>query len=51
MLNIELVEGAVLDSAKQYRDQVGATVATTLRLCLPYKGSGRTLVADAWFGS
>jgi hypothetical protein len=26
-------------------------VATTLRLCLPYKGTGRTLVADAWFGS
>ena len=26
-------------------------MATTLRLCLPYKGTGRTLVADAWFGS
>ena len=26
-------------------------MACTLRLAYPYRGSGRTLVADAWFGS
>lgn len=26
-------------------------MATTLRLAKPYKGTGRTLLADAWFGS
>lgn len=51
MLQVELVEGQLADSTKQYRDQVGASVATTLRLALPYRGTGRTLVADAWFGS
>ena len=50
-MNVDLVEGKEADSSKRYRDVVGPTVACTLRLAYPYKGSSRTLVADAWFGS
>lgn len=51
MLHAEIAEGKEKDAAKEYRDQVGATTATTLRLCKPYRGTGRMLVADSWFGS
>lgn len=51
ILNIDLAEGKERDARKEYRDEVGASVATTLRLCKPYKGSGRCVVADSWFGS
>ncbi len=30
---------------------MGATTATTLRLTEPWKGSGRIVVGDSWFGS
>ena len=46
-----MVEGKEADAAKKYRDQVGATTATTLRLVEPWRGSGRTVVGDSWFGS
>lgn len=49
MLNIELAEGKEKDAAKAYRDEVGATTATTLRLTKPYAGTGRCGVWDAWF--
>ena len=51
MLSAELYEGKDVDATKQYRDQVGATTACTLRLTAPYKGSARIVVADSWFGS
>ena len=51
VLQMEMVEGRELDATKKYRDQVGASTATTLRLCEPWAGSGRIVVADAWFGS
>ena len=51
ILNAEMVEGKEADSLKEYRDQVGATTATTLRLVKPYGGSGRTVIGDSWFGS
>ena len=51
MLNIDLAEGKDRDARKEYRDEVGASVATTLLLCKPYKGSGRCVIGDSWFGS
>ena len=51
MLNMELVEGKEREERKEYRDQVGASPATTLRLAKPYKGTGRVVIADSWFGS
>lgn len=51
MLNAELAEGKARQARKQYRDQVGESTAVTLRLCKPYKGTGRVVVADSFFGS
>lgn len=51
MLMVELAEGKARDAMKQYRDQVGASTATTLRLTSCYKGTGRVVIADSWFGS
>lgn len=51
LLNAEVVEGKELDAQKKWRDEVGASTATTLRLCEPYQGTGRTIIGDAWFGS
>ena len=51
VLNCDLVEGKHLDALKSWRDEVGATTAVTLRLCEPWKGSGRTVIGDSWFGS
>ena len=51
LMNAEISEGAEIDRKKEFTDQYGATTATTLRLCKPWWGSGRTLVGDAWFGS
>ena len=45
MVAAEIAEGAARDERKEYRDQVGATTATTLRLCKPWAGSGRTVIA------
>ena len=35
----------------EYRDVCGASPATTLRLTKFWAGSGRTVIADSWFGS
>ena len=35
---------------KEWVSEMGATVANTLRLCKPFFGSARTVVADSWFG-
>lgn len=51
MLNVEMAEGKDKDAAKEYRDEVGATTATTLRLAKPFKGTGRCVIGDSWFGS
>ena len=51
MLKAEMAEGKELDAAKEYRDFLGASPATTLRLAKPYAGSGRVVIGDSWFGS
>ena len=51
MLVAELAEGKAIDARKQFRDQVGASTATTLRLTQPYAGTGCSVIADSWFGS
>eukprot|EP00798_Chlamydomonas_sp_ICE-L_P002138 gene2138-18187_t len=51
VFNVELVEGKEQDSLKEFYAEYGATLATTLRLCKPWFGSGRQILADSWFGS
>ena len=38
-------------AAKEFVDEYGTTTATMLRLTAAYHGTGRIIVADAWFGS
>ena len=51
LLKAEINEGKERMAQKEYRDQVGASTASTLRLTKDYAGSQRTVVADARFGS
>ena len=52
MLNVDVVEGKELDHAKEFVAVCGRpSTATTLRLVAPYKGKGKTVIADSWFGS
>lgn len=51
VLNIELYEGREFMAEKEHVNRVGATTATCLRLTEPWKGSGRIIVGDSWFGS
>lgn len=51
MLNVEVVEGKEADAKKKYRDEVGATTSCTIRLTEPWRGTGRIVVGDSWFGS
>ena len=51
VLNLELYEGKNLMASKDHVDRVGATTAACLRLTDPWKGSGRIVVGDSWFGS
>ena len=51
MTFMELYEGADRIQDKAFVQQFVATTATTLRLTDPWKGSGRIVVADSWFGS
>ena len=46
-----MVEGAEQDSGKSYNQEWGKSTGCTLRLTEPYHGTGRTVVADSWFGS
>ena len=48
---IDLVEGAEQDAGKSYNQEWGKSTGCTLRLTEPYHGTGRTVVADSWFGS
>ncbi len=50
-INAELTEGKVRDAEKEYRDEVGQSTAVTLRLCKPWSGTGRCVIADSFFGS
>lgn len=51
VLAAEMAEGKELDAAKAYRDVLGASPATTLRLTEPYKDTARVVIGDSWFGS
>lgn len=53
MLNIDLVEGAETDRRKRFMAETGnkQSTATTLRLVEPWRGSGKVIVGDSWFGS
>ena len=51
LFQFELQEGKDLDNAKQYVEEYGATCALVLRMMEPFKGSGRVLIGDSWFGS
>lgn len=51
MLAAEVVESKEVMVDKEYRDETGASTATTLRLTKYWAGTGRTVVADSWFGS
>ena len=51
MLAAEVVEGKVVDATKKWFAETGATTSCTLRLVEPYKGTGRVVIGDSWFGS
>ena len=51
VLNMELYEGKKYMKTKEWVGDFGDTCATTLRLMDPWKGSGRIVVGDIWFGS
>lgn len=51
MLAAEVSESKDVMATKEYRDVTGASTATTLRLTKYWAGSGRTVIADSWFGS
>ena len=51
VINMELYEGVQRMREKEGVQELGATTATTLRLTEPWRGSGRVVVADSWFGS
>ena len=51
VLNLELYEGKDYMKSKKGVKEHGATCATTLRLTEPWKGSGRVVIGDSWFGS
>lgn len=51
VLHMELYEGKDDMKDKRYTKELGATTATCLRLTEAYKGSGRIIMADSWFGS
>ena len=51
MLAAEVPESKEVMAKKEYRSITGASCATSLRLTKYWAGSGRTVVADSWFGS
>ena len=51
MLFAELYEGKNIMKYKRYVNEVGATTACCLRLTEPWKGTGRVVISDSWFGS
>ena len=51
LLNIDIQEGKLRNAAKEFNDTHKRSTGCTLRLLKPWFGSGRTLIADSWFGS
>ena len=51
VLHIEMYEGKEYMQEKNYVSTFGAATASAIRLAEYWKGSGRVVVADAWFGS
>ena len=51
VLYAELYEGKEIMQYKDYVDDFGATTACCLRLTDPWKGTGRLVIGDSWFGS
>ena len=51
IIKIELNEGKEKMREKDHVLEYGATTAAVLRLTKDYRGSGRTVIADSWFGS
>ncbi|GMF35412.1 unnamed protein product [Phytophthora fragariaefolia] len=49
LLGLELVEGTERQKQKPYAAELGEGTAIVLRLAEPYKGTGRTIVADSAF--
>jgi Transposase IS4 len=50
LLVAEIDKGKKVMEKEKYRKDWGHTTATTLRLCEPYFGKKKILIADAWFG-
>ena len=51
ILFLELQEGRDAMRAKQWSAEFGAGAACTLRMTRFWHGTGRTIIADSWFGS
>ena len=51
VLGIELYEGKDVMKEKEFTGLLGATAATCLRLTKAWKGTGRVVIGDSWFGS
>ncbi len=51
LLNAEIVEGVEKDTNKEYNGVWGKSTGCTLRLCRPWHGKARVIIADSWFGS
>ena len=51
VLHMELYADSEENSHREYAAEMGVMTATTLRLSKHWKGTGRTVVADSWFGS
>ena len=51
VVRLELNEGRQRMREKEFVPEYGATTATVLRLTKDVQGTGRTVIADSWFGS
>ena len=51
VVRLELNEGRQRMQEKEFVPEYGATTATVLRLTKHVQGTGRTIIADSWFGS
>ncbi|CAG8764939.1 9436_t:CDS:2, partial [Ambispora leptoticha] len=50
-LQLDPVEPPIYANKKKFSDQYSPTIATMLRLTEPWFNSGRTIIADSWFGT
>ena len=51
ILRLEAMEGKDANCAKQWTEEFGEGTAIVLRLCQPWAGSGRIVIADSAFSS